>query len=55
MKKPTRHSSPAPTRKKRYRQPQLTVHGDLRRLTQVKMGTNMDGAGRPMTRGAMVG
>jgi hypothetical protein len=50
MKTPKRHSKAKPSRKKRYQPPKLTMYGDLRRLTQVKMGTMIDGAGRPRTR-----
>jgi len=49
--KPSKHKAPAqPSRKKRYRTPSLTVHGDLRRLTQAKGGMMGDGGGMPKTR-----
>jgi hypothetical protein len=53
MKSGKKRAAP-PARKKRYRTPKLTVYGDLRTLTKVKMGAMNDGAGRPMTR-AMTG
>ncbi len=37
-------------RKKPYRTPKLTVHGDIRTLTRAKAGTKSDGAGKPATR-----
>ncbi len=37
-------------RKKPYRSPALTVHGDLRRLTQMKGGTMNDAGLKPTTR-----
>lgn len=58
MKANTRHPAGKSPRKKRYSTPSLTVHGDLRRLTQTtKRGMNSDGAGKPMTRmsGAQTG
>ena len=36
--------------KKPYRQPKLTVHGDIRTQTNAKAGTKSDGAGKPATR-----
>ena len=50
MKSRKRPSSGKRTRKKRYQSPKLSVYGSLRHLTQVKMGGNNDGGGRPMTR-----
>lgn len=37
-------------RRKPYRPPRLTVHGDLRRLTMVKGGGANDGGGKPRTK-----
>jgi hypothetical protein len=37
-------------KKKPYRSPELTVHGDVRTLTLAKKGKNADGTGRPRTR-----
>ncbi len=37
-------------RKKPYRAPKLTVHGDIRTLTRAKAGTKSDGTGKPATR-----
>lgn len=42
-------SKTARKKKKTYRQPQLVVYGDLRRLTMAKGGTKSDG-GKPATR-----
>jgi hypothetical protein len=50
MKSSKRHSKTKPSGKKRYQPPTLVVYGDLRKLTNVKMGAMNDGAGRPMTR-----
>lgn len=36
--------------KKPYRSPALKVHGDFRRLTAAKGGTNNDGGGKPATK-----
>lgn len=38
------------SRKKPYRTPAVTIHGDIRRLTQMKGGALGDGAGVPKTR-----
>jgi hypothetical protein len=44
-------ASPAAVPKRRpYRSPTLTVHGDLKTLTAAKGGTMQDGAGKPMSR-----
>lgn len=43
-------STPHKQTKKPYRSPRLVVHGDLRRLTMAKGGTNNDGAGKPRTK-----
>ncbi len=37
-------------KKKPYRAPKLTVHGDIRTLTRTKAGTKGDGTGKPATR-----
>lgn len=37
-------------KRKPYRSPELTVHGDIRALTRAKAGTNTDGTGKPKTR-----
>ncbi len=37
-------------KRKAYRPPKLTVHGDIRTLTRAKAGTKSDGAGKPATR-----
>jgi hypothetical protein len=41
--------SPAPG-KRLYRTPRLKVHGDLRKITAAKGGSNYDGSGKPRTR-----
>lgn len=43
-------STPRNQTKKPYRSPRLVVHGDLRRLTMAKGGTNNDGGGKPRTK-----
>ena len=43
-------SSRHQTTKRPYREPALKVHGDFRKLTAVKPGTNNDGATKPATR-----
>lgn len=55
MKSSKRKISPQLSRKKRYRTPALTVHGDLRRLTQAKGGMLGDGGGMPKTRTCNIG
>ena len=55
MKSSKRKTPPQPSRKKRYRTPSLTVHGDLRRLTQAKGGMLGDGGGMPKTRTCNIG
>jgi hypothetical protein len=37
-------------RKKPYKAPKLTVHGDIRTLTRTKAGTKSDGASKPATK-----
>lgn len=55
MKSSKRKPPTQPSRKKRYRTPSLTVHGDLRRLTQAKGGCLGDGGGMPKTRTCNIG
>ncbi len=51
MKPPKRGAAPrGSARKKAYRAPKLTVHGDIRKLTRAKAGTRGDGTGKPATR-----
>ncbi len=40
------------TPKRTYRTPSLKVHGDFRKLTATKNGTNNDGTGKPRTKNA---
>lgn len=37
-------------KKKAYRAPELTVHGNIGALTQAKAGSKSDGGGKPVTR-----
>ena len=37
-------------KRKPYRRPKLTVHGDIRELTRTKGGTKADGTGKPATK-----
>jgi hypothetical protein len=37
-------------KKKPYRSPELTVHGDIRALTRAKGGAKSDGTGVPKTK-----
>jgi hypothetical protein len=54
--KPSKRKAPIQSsHKKRYRTPSLTVHGDLRRLTQAKGGCLGDGGGMPKTRMMNIG
>jgi hypothetical protein len=39
--------------KKPYQPPQLVTYGDLRRLTNMKLGSTNDGHGKPHTRMGM--
>jgi hypothetical protein len=55
MKSSKRKTPPQSSRKKRYRTPSLTVHGDIRRLTQAKGGMLGDGGGMPKTRTMTIG
>jgi len=55
MKSSKRKASRKSPLKKQYRTPSLTVHGDLRRLTQAKGGMLGDGAGMPKTRTCNIG
>jgi len=50
MKSGKKTSARNASRKKPYRSPSLTVHGDLRRLTQMKGGTMNDAGMKPTTR-----
>jgi hypothetical protein len=36
--------------KRPYRTPSLKIHGDFRKLTSAKGGTNNDGSGKPRTK-----
>jgi hypothetical protein len=48
--------APAPEPGKRpYRAPVLAIHGDLRKMTQGKGGSQNDGSGKPKTRQAVGG
>ena len=38
------------TKKRPYRAPELTVHGNLKAITKVKGGGSTDGGGKPTTR-----
>jgi hypothetical protein len=38
------------TPKRTYRPPSLKVHGDFRKVTASKSGTNNDGGGKPRTK-----
>jgi hypothetical protein len=42
-------------KKRPYRTPKLMVHGDLKRLTLGKAGSQNDGSGKPKTRQAVGG
>lgn len=44
--KPAQPASP----KRTYRKPLLTIHGDFRKVTASKGGTNNDGTGKPRTK-----
>jgi hypothetical protein len=49
----TRRIDAPPSPKKRpYRAPELTVHGNLKTLTMSKSGRNADGSGKPRTKNA---
>ncbi len=51
MKPPRRGDAPRGTgRKKPYRAPKLTEHGDIRTLTRAKAGNKNDGTGKPATK-----
>jgi len=50
MKKRSRQTQPKRGSKKPYRQPALTVHGNLRSLTAAKGGNRGDGTGVPKTK-----
>ncbi len=50
MSKGKRIRSGGAAKKKPYRAPALTVHGDLRSLTRAKGGTRSDSGGRPKTK-----
>ena len=55
MKPHKKISSRKTARKKPYRSPSLTVHGDLRRLTQAKGGMANDAGMKPQTRATASG
>jgi len=40
----------AEPKKRPYRTPKITPHGDLRTMTQSKGGSSSDGSGKPATR-----
>jgi hypothetical protein len=43
-------AAPRREKKRPYRTPRLTVHGDLRTITLAKGGGSADGTGKPRTR-----
>jgi hypothetical protein len=43
-------AAPPATPKRAYRKPSLKIHGDFRKVTASKGGTNNDGTGKPRTR-----
>jgi hypothetical protein len=43
-------AAPRQSRKRPYRTPALTVHGDLKAITAAKAGTGNDGGGKPRTK-----
>ena len=45
-----RPPAPRDVRKRPYRTPALTVHGDLKAITAAKAGASSDGGGKPRTR-----
>ena len=45
-----RRTERAAASKRPYRTPSLKVHGDFRKLTASKGGTNNDGTGKPRTK-----
>ena len=47
-RKPEQSATP----KRPYRTPSLKIHGDFRKVTASKSGTNNDGTGKPRTRNA---
>jgi hypothetical protein len=47
---PRNLDAPPPPKKRPYRAPELTVHGDLKTITMVKGGRFTDGTGKPNTR-----
>ena len=55
MKSRKKNSSHKSSHKKPYRSPTLTIHGDLRRLTQAKGGAKNDAGMKPATRTASSG
>jgi hypothetical protein len=46
----TRKTNRSAAAKRPYRAPALKIHGDFRKLTAAKGGTNADGAGKPRTK-----
>jgi hypothetical protein len=48
-----KHKAARPASPKRaYRTPSLKIHGDFRKVTASKGGTNNDGTGKPRTKNA---
>jgi hypothetical protein len=45
-----RPAAPQHAKKRPYRTPELTVHGDLKTLTRAKGGFGADGTGKPRTK-----
>jgi len=45
-----KHKAEQPAPKRAYRTPSLKIHGDFRKVTAAKGGTNNDGSGKPQTR-----
>ncbi len=48
--KQKRPSGESAGKRKAYRPPKLTVHGNVRELTRAKAGTKNDGTGKPATK-----
>ena len=51
----TPDGAPDRPKKRPYRTPKLTTHGDLRLLTRTKHGDRADGLGKPKTRVEILG
>ncbi len=45
-----KRDAPRHTKKRPYRTPRLTVHGDLKTITMAKGGSSNDGGGKPRTK-----